>query len=78
MNKLLLFFYLITSSVFGQVGIGGNGGTHRSWFNGTDLNDLILLEREIQNTKAFQTFIEERGEVELINSYLSSRIHRFN
>ena len=61
-----------------SIDLGGNGGTHRSWFNGTDLNDLILLEREIQNTKAFQTFIEERGEVELINSYLSSRIHRFN
>ena len=61
-----------------SIDIGGNGGTHRSWLSGTDLNNLILLEREIQNTKAFQTFIEERGEVELINSYLSTRIHKFN
>ena len=61
-----------------SIDLGGNGGTHRSWLNGTDLNNLILLEREIQNTKAFQTFIEERGEVELINSYLSTRIHKFN
>jgi len=61
-----------------SIDLGGNGGTHRSWLSGTDLNNLILLEREIQNTKAFQTFIEERGEVELINSYLSTRIHRFN
>ena len=61
-----------------SIDLGGNGGTHRSWLNGTDINDLILLEREIQNTKAFQTFIEERGEVELINSYLRTRIHMFN
>ena len=61
-----------------SIDLGGNGATHRSWVNGTDLNNLILLEREIQNTKAFQTFIEERGEVELIDSYLSTRIHRFN
>lgn len=61
-----------------SIDLGGNGGTHRSWINGTDLNDLILLEREIQKTKAFQTFIEERGEVELINSYLRTRIHMFN
>ena len=61
-----------------SIDLGGNGGTHRSWLSGTDLNNLILLEREIQNTKAFQTFIEERGEVELINSYLSTRIHKFN
>jgi len=61
-----------------SIDLGGNGGTHRSWFNGKDLNDLILLEREIQKTKAFQIFIEERGEVELINSYSATRIHRFN
>jgi hypothetical protein len=61
-----------------SIDLGGNGGTHRSWFNGKDLNDLILLEREIQKTKAFQIFIEERGEVVLINSYLANRIHKFN
>ena len=61
-----------------SIDLGGNGGTHRLWFNGKDINDLILLEREIQKTKAFQTFIEERGEVEIVKSYLSERIHRFN
>jgi hypothetical protein len=61
-----------------SIDLGGNGGTHRSWLGGNDLNDLILLEREIQKTEAFQIFIEERGEVELINSYLAKRIHKFN
>jgi hypothetical protein len=61
-----------------SIDLGGNGGTHRLWFNGKDINDLILLERKIQKTKAFQTFIEERGEVEIVKSYLSERIHRFN
>jgi hypothetical protein len=61
-----------------SIDLGGNGGTHRSWFIGKDLNGLMLLEREIQKTKAFQIFIEERGEVVLINSYLANRIHKFN
>ena len=61
-----------------SIDLGGNGGTHRSWFNGKDLKGLMLLEREIQKTKAFQIFIEERGEVVLINSYLANRIHKFN
>ena len=61
-----------------SIDLGGNGGTHRSWFNGKDLKGLMPLEREIQKTKAFQIFIEERGEVVLINSYLANRIHKFN
>ena len=61
-----------------SIDLGGNRGTQIPWLNGKDLNDLILLEREIQKTKTFQIFIEERGEVELINSYSATRIHRFN
>jgi hypothetical protein len=61
-----------------SIDLGGNGGTHRSWLSGNDLNDIILLEREIQKTQAYQIFIEERGEVELINSYLTKTIYTFN
>jgi hypothetical protein len=49
-----------------------------SWLSGNSLNDIILLEREIEKTKAFQTFIKERGEVELINSYLTTTIFTYN
>ncbi|MFB0912741.1 MAG: hypothetical protein QMA97_06145, partial [Glaciecola sp.] len=61
-----------------SIDLGGNGGTHTSWLSGNSLNDIILLEREIEKTKAFQTFIKERGEVELINSYLTTTIFTYN
>ena len=58
--------------------MGGLGGTHNTWLSGADLNDIILTERKIQKSKAFNTFLEERGKVELVRSYLSTIIHRFN
>lgn len=61
-----------------SIDMGGLGGTHNTWLSGKDLNDIILVEREINKSKAFQTFVEERGEVELVKSYLTSIIHRFN
>ena len=65
-------------TVVESIDLGGNGGTHRSWLSGNGLNDIILLEREIQKTQAYQIFIEERGEVELINTYLTKTIYTFN
>ena len=44
-----------------SIDMGGLGGTHNTWLSGANLNDLILTERAIQKTKAFQEFIEERG-----------------
>lgn len=57
--------------------MGGLGGTHNTWLSGTNLNDLILTERAIQKTKAFQDFIAERGKVEIVKSYFSNNIHVF-
>ena len=61
-----------------SIDMGGLGGTHSTSLRGSDLNDVILLEREIQKTKAFQDFIKERGEVKLVKSYLSNNIFVFN
>lgn len=60
-----------------SIDMGGLGGTHNTWLSGTNLNDLILTERAIQKTKAFQDFIAERGKVEIIKNYLSNNIHVF-
>ena len=57
--------------------MGGLGGTHSTSLKGADMNDLVLIEREIQKTKAFQDFLEERGEVEIIKSYFGYYVHRF-
>ena len=60
-----------------SIDMGGLGGTHSTSLKGADMNDLILIEREIQKTKAFQDFLEERGEVEIIKSYFGYYVHRF-
>ncbi len=60
-----------------SIDMGGLGGTHSTSLKGEDMNDLILIEREIQKTKAFQDFLEERGEVEIIKSYFGYYVHRF-
>ncbi|HAS19681.1 MAG TPA: hypothetical protein DCR42_06735 [Flavobacteriaceae bacterium] len=61
-----------------SIDMGGMGGTHSTSLKGRDLNDLVLLERAIQKTKAFQDFIKERGEVKLVQSYFTNNIHLFN
>ena len=61
-----------------SIDMGGLGGTHTTSLKGSDLNDIILIEREIQKTKAFKEFLEERGNVKLVKSYYSNTIHRFN
>ena len=53
-------------------------GTHNTWLSGSNLNDIILTERAINKTEAFQNFIAERGKVELVKSYLTNNIHVFN
>jgi len=60
-----------------SIDMGGLGGTHNTWLSGKNLNDLILTERAIQKTKAFQDFIAERGKVEIVKSYFSNNIHVF-
>jgi len=42
------------------------------------LNDIVLVERAIQKTKAFKDFLKERGEVKLVKSYFTNNIHLFN
>ena len=61
-----------------SIDMGGLGGTHNTWLSGSNLNDIILTERAINKTKAFQNFIAERGKVELVKSYLTNNIHVFN
>ena len=61
-----------------SIDMGGLGGTHTTSLRGSDLNDIILVEREIQKTKAFKEFLEERGNVKLVKSYYANTIHRFN
>ncbi|MDA7570589.1 hypothetical protein N8699_04315 [Flavobacteriaceae bacterium] len=61
-----------------SIDMGGQGGTHNTWLSGSNLNDIILTERAINKTKAFQNFIAERGKVELVKSYLTNNIHVFN
>ena len=51
-----------------SIDLGGNRGTQIPWLNGKDLNDLILLEREIQKTKTFQ--IVEVAEVQDDSAWL--------
>jgi hypothetical protein len=58
--------------------MGGLGGTQNIWLSGSDLNDLILTEREIQKSKAFKLFLEERGKVDLVKSYFTNNIHLLN
>ena len=61
-----------------SIDMGGLGGTHNTWLSGSNLNDIILTERAINKTKAFQNFITERGKVEIVKSYLTNNIHVFN
>jgi hypothetical protein len=61
-----------------SIDMGGLGGTHNTWLSGSDLNDLILTEREIQKSKAFKLFLEERGKVDLVKSYFTNNIHLLN
>jgi hypothetical protein len=61
-----------------SIDMGGLGGTHTTSLKGSDLNDIILIEREIQKTKAFKEFLAERGNVKLVKSYYSNTIYRFN
>ena len=39
-----------------SIDIGGLRCTHTTSLKGSDLNDIILIEREIQKTKAFKEF----------------------
>jgi hypothetical protein len=61
-----------------SIDMGGLGGTHSTALNGENLNDIVLVERAIQKTKAFKDFLKERGEVKLVKSYFTNNIHLFN
>jgi len=61
-----------------SIDMGGSGGTHSVFMSGASLNDLVLTERALSNTKAFQTFIANRGAVEMVSVYMTKNILRFN
>jgi|TARA_B110000046_G_scaffold166655_1_gene183750 hypothetical protein len=60
-----------------SIDMGGLGGTHTSLLCGSDLNDIIITGRKIQKTKAYEVYLEERGNVKLIKSYSANYIHNF-
>ena len=60
-----------------SIDMGGLGGTHTSLLCGSDLNDIILTERKIRESKAYKSYIEERGNVQIIKSYSANYIHNF-
>ena len=43
----------------------------------SDLNDIILIGRKIRGSKAYKSYVEERGNVQLIKSYSANYIHNF-
>ena len=60
-----------------SIDMGGLGGTHTSLLCGADLNDIILIGRKIRGSKAYKSYIEERGNVQIIKSYSANYIHNF-
>tara|TARA_X000001036_G_C20639096_1_gene790420 strand:- start:21 stop:695 length:675 start_codon:yes stop_codon:yes gene_type:complete len=60
-----------------SIDMGGLGGTHTSLLCGSDLNDIILTGRKIQKSKAYKSYIDERGNVKIIKSYSANYIHNF-
>ena len=55
---------------FGAITMGGKGATHYSVLYGDNLSDVELTLDKIRASKAFAEFIEDRGSVEIMNSYM--------
>ena len=43
----------------------------------SDLNDIILIGRKIRGSKAYKSYVEERGNVQIIKSYSANYIYNF-
>jgi hypothetical protein len=54
--------------------MGRNGATHYAVFYGDNLSDVELTMDKIRASKAFAEMIENRGEVEILNSYMVSTL----
>ena len=55
---------------FGKMNMGRNGATHYAVFYGDNLSDVELTMDKIRASKAFVEMIENRGKVEILNSFM--------
>lgn len=60
-----------------QYDAGGNGATHAIVLYGKSINDLVLTERKIKNQKSFKDYLENRGELEYIATYMINTLSRY-
>lgn len=60
-----------------QYDTGGNSATHAIVLYGKSINDLVLTERKIKNQKSFKDYLENRGEVEYIATYMINTLSRY-
>ena len=60
-----------------QYDAGGNGATHAIILYGKNMNDLILTERKIRAQKSFKGYLENRGKVEYIATFMINTLSRF-
>ena len=60
-----------------QYDAGGNGATHAIILYGKNMNDLILTERKIRAQKSFKDYLENRGKVEYIATFMINTLSRF-
>ena len=57
---------------FGKMNMGRNGATHFAVFYGDNLSDVEITMDKIISSKAFIEMVENRGEVEILNSFMVS------
>ena len=55
---------------FGKMNMGRNGATHYAVFYGDNLSDVELTMDKIRASKAYDELVENRGEAEVLNSYM--------
>ena len=60
-----------------QYDTGGNGATHAIILYGKSMNDLVLTERKIKAQKSFSDYLDNRGEVEYIATYMINTLSRY-
>ena len=54
--------------------MGRNGATHYAVFYGDNLSDVELTMDKIRASKAFFEMVDNRGEVEILNSFMVSTL----
>ena len=59
---------------FGEMNMGRNGATHYAVFYGDNLSDVELTMDKIRASKAFFEMVDNRGEVEILNSFMVSTL----